>query len=221
MNSVWVRGGIAALMFAAASAGGQASSSVSLPPQLGTDARATIQRIIDSARMSGVPVAPLADKVAEGVLKGADDRRIVAAVQTLARELREAHSLLGPAAPPPLLGAAASALHSGVDTVGLLRLARPAHGPAPTSQALATALVTLVDLVSKRVPSDAAIQSMEQLLSRGAPESQYVALRAEVDQDIRAGKSPEAALSARMRARIVLLDSPAGDLVPPRRPPPL
>src|SRR5262249_28263808 len=71
------------------------SSSVSLPARMGSDARAASERIIASARVAGLPMTPLADKAAEGVLKGADDQIIVIAVRTLARELGEARALIG------------------------------------------------------------------------------------------------------------------------------
>lgn len=184
-------------------AGAQATST--LPARLGTDARATIQRIIDSARVAGLPSAPLADKAAEGVLKGADDARIVAAVRSLARELGDARAVLGGATDPALLAAAASALHAGASPSDLQRLR--GAGDADV-RAFTSALVTLVDLVAKQIPVPAATSAVSELLKRRATGESYAALRLEVEQDIRAGVAPETALTTRMRSQIDLLDAP-------------
>src|SRR5579872_3431317 len=62
---------------------------------IGPGARGAIERMLDSARAVGLPRAPLIDKVAEGVLKGATDDRIVRAVQSLWRDLADARLALG------------------------------------------------------------------------------------------------------------------------------
>ena len=199
----------------------QARSSPPLPAPLAPDARAAIQRILDSARVAGLPTAPLADKASEGVLKGADDRRIVAAVQTLWRQLLDARAILGSANDVALLGATASALQAGVPSSELRRLVNPAQGAAPDSPALAGALVTLVDLVAKRVPPAKASASIGELLRRHATEDQFAALRSDVEQDILDGQLPEVALAARTRARVKILDgAPSIDPSRSRRPPP-
>jgi hypothetical protein len=169
-----------------------------LPDRLSPSARATIERLLDSARASGLPTSPLVDKTAEGVLKGADDDRIVRAVQVLARELGQARTAVGGTADLAVLGAAASALHAGVSPTELHALAFPSAG-APDPGALSSALVTLVDLVAKRVPVATATRSIRDLLERRAGEHDFVALRSEVEQDILAGRSPEASLTARVR----------------------
>jgi hypothetical protein len=183
-----------------------------LPPAT----RATLDRLIDSARVAGLPTAPLVDKIAEGTLKGADDDRILRAVRTLAHELGAARDALGPTADVAVLGAAASALHAGVPENDLRRMARAGGSPEPG--ALASALVTLVDLVAKQVPVAPATRSIEDLLNRRATEKQFATLRAEVGQDILAGRSPEQSLLTRTTAQLRALD-PASLDVMPRRPP--
>ncbi len=96
-----------------------------LPQRLAPDVRATIDRLMDSVRAAGLPTGPLADKAAEGVLKGADDQRILVAVRMLARELGEARTILGSASDAALLSATASALHAGAAPGELRRIARP------------------------------------------------------------------------------------------------
>jgi hypothetical protein len=169
-----------------------------LPDRLAAASRAALERVIDSSRTAGVPTAPLYDKVSEGVLKGADDERIVRAVRTLARELSEARAVLGPSAALPLLSAGASALHAGVSQGDLRRIAKPA-GAAPDPGTLTTALVTLVDLVAKRVPVGLATSSIQSLVERRATDRQFTELRSGVEQDILAGRSPDASVSARIK----------------------
>ena len=178
-----------------------------LPARLGTESRAVIERVIDSARTVGLPTEPLTDKVLEGVLKGADDQRIVLAVQSLVRELGTARTVLGSASNTALLGATASALHAGVSANELRRLVHPS-GDAPTDDGVLTsALVVLVDIVAKRVPTSTAVSAIGDMLQRGAPERQFVVLRSEVEQDIIAGRAPETALVERARAHMRQLDA--------------
>ncbi len=181
-----------------------------LPSTLGSAARSMIVGVMDSARAAGLPTAPLADKAAEGVLKGADDARIVAAVRSLARELREARDILGVARNPALLGTVASAVHAGIPESDLRGLAHPVHGEPPSPEVLESALVTAVDLVAKHVEPTAATASIRALLDRHAPAAQFVELRTEVDQAIRAGQSPAAALDATTRAHVRILEGLPG-----------
>ena len=180
-----------------------------LPDRIAAPTRVVLERFIDSARTTGVPAAPLYDKAAEGVLKGADDERIVRAVRALAREMGDARSALGPtnlaggAGDLPVLTAAASALHAGVSPADLHRLAHPAgRASPPDGSTLANALVTLVDLVAKRVPVAVATSSIQNLIDRRATERQFSDLRTGVEQDIVAGRAPEASVAARVRAQM-------------------
>ena len=175
-----------------------------LPDRLAPATRATLMRLIDSARAVGLPVTPLVNKTAEGVLKGADDQRIVQAVQSLTRELGDARAALGGATDLALLGAAANALHAGVTVDGLRRLQRASSAE---SDALTSALVTLVDLAARRVPVSAAASSIQDMLQRHAGERQFAALRADVEHDISSGQSPDAALRARVGTQLRALDA--------------
>jgi hypothetical protein len=198
---VSARRGVIALLVLASSAGAQ-----QLPARIGGDVRVTLERLVDSVRTAGLPAGPLYDKAAEGVLKGADDQRILVAVRMLTRELGEARSILSPANDPALLSAMASALHAGASPAELRRIARPA-GDTPDTHTLATALVTLVDLVAKKIPPLSATNAVNELLRRRATDNQFVVLRSEVEQDIRGGSEPEAALSKRIRAHLELLET--------------
>lgn len=204
-----------AIMVAAlvASAARAQSPGMVLPDRLAPATRATILRLIDSAQSVGLPVTPLVNKAAEGVLKGADDQRIVRAVQSLTRELGDARTALGATTELALLGAAANALHAGVSANELRRLQ---HASSSGSEALTSALVTLVDLVARGVPLSDATGSMYDLLERRAGEKQFAALRADVERDISAGQAPDAALRTRVGRQLRVLDAAPLDT---RRPP--
>jgi hypothetical protein len=208
---------VVALVVLASTARGQTAT---LPARLGADVRATLERLIDSVRAVGLPTGPLADKAAEGVLKGADDQRILVAVRMLTRELGEARTILGSIHDPALLSAMASALHAGAAPGTLRQLAHPSGG-APDSHTLATALVTLVDLVAKRIPPLSATNAVNELLRRRATDDQFIVLRSEVEQDIRGGTEPEAALTKRIRAHVELLETVplSGRTIKPPPPP--
>jgi hypothetical protein len=209
--------GVVAIVVLASTAGAQTAT---LPARLGADVRATLERLIDSVRAAGLPTGPLADKAAEGVLKGADDQRILVAVRMLTRELGEARTILGSINDPALLSAMASALHAGAAPGTLRQLAHPS-GSAPDSHTLATALVTLVDLVAKRIPPLSATNAVNELLRRRATDDQFIVLRSEVEQDIRGGTEPEAALTKRIRAHVELLETVplSGRTIKPPPPP--
>jgi len=185
----------AGLGLAAVTAGAQERT---LPDKLAPATRATLERLIDSARTAGIPSVPLYDKVSEGVLKGGDDDRIVRAVRTLARELSDARTVFGPGAELPLLSAGASALHAGVAVNDLRRIAS-SSGAATDPGTLTTALVTLVDLVAKRVPVALATSSIQSLVDRHASDRQFSELRNGVEQDILAGRAPDASVTARIK----------------------
>jgi hypothetical protein len=175
-----------------------AAQNRAFPERLSPATKTALTRLIDSARTTGVPDAPLYDKVSEGVLKGADDERIVRAVRTLANELSDARSVLGANTGQSLLSAGASALHAGVSAADLRRIARPS-GAAPDPGTLTTALVTLVDLVAKRVPVGLATSSIQSLVARRASDRQFTELRSGVEQDILAGRAPDASITARVK----------------------
>ena len=175
----------------------QPAQTYDLPARFGNETRRELTRVIDSARAEGVPTSPLVAKSAEGVLKNADDARIVRAVRTLATELRTARTLMPADASPSILMAAASALHAGASRDALSRLAA-ARSASRGETDLAVALVTLADLQASRIPADAAALAVEALLRRGVSEQEYAEFRTAVGRDVAAGRPPEAALTGRL-----------------------
>ena len=172
---------------------------VVLPERLGSTTRASIERLADSLRGVGLPTQPLYAKAAEGVLKGADDSRIVAAIRTLARELGEARTALGEESNDAELIAGASALHAGAPPATLRRL-RESSGARRAKGTLAVPLVVLADLASRGIPATVAGASLEALAARNASDDQFTALRAAIERDIEAGRRPIDAATARTRA---------------------
>jgi hypothetical protein len=178
------------------------ASSASLTA-LGASARAAVEQLVDSARLSGLPVQPLYDKAAEGIFKHAPDDRIVSAVRTLLRAFGDARDALGVGATDDEIVAGASALRAGVrpDALRALRAAH-ADGPAATRNArrpIAVALIVLTDLVAHGVPAASATQSVSSLITRGVADRDLLAYGRVVSDDIRAGLAPATAAETRMR----------------------
>ncbi len=195
--------GIVLLSLAAELTGAQQSA---LPDRLSPATRASIERLADSLRGVGLPAQPLYAKAAEGVLKGADDARIVTAIRTLARELGEARAALGGESNDAELIAGASALHAGAPASTLRRL-RESSGPRRVKGALAVPLVVLADLASRGIPPSVAGASLEALAARNASDDQFTALRAAIERDIEAGRKPVEATNARTRALLGSIDA--------------
>ena len=173
------------------------SPTAELEGKLSAATRDTLDRLIDSARVAGLPTLPLASKAAEGALKRVDEARILRAVRNLVRQLHTAREILPRRAGTGTLVAAANALQAGVSTRALSRLA--AASPQDDA-ALAVGFVTIADLVASSVPAEAAAASIEQLLQRRAPEAEMAAFRSAVARDIQSGRSPEDALATRTKA---------------------
>ena len=163
--------------------------------------RERVDRIADSAKAQRLPTEPLYAKAAEGVLKGADDARIVQAVTRLSQDLREARAALGPGATDAELVAGASVVHSGMD-VPTLRKFFSTHDARPQSESFVMPLVVLSDLLARRVTQDVATASLSNLLEHGAKDAELTSLRRDIERDISGGQSPDVA--ARLRTDAVL-----------------
>lgn len=189
----------------------QASSDPPLPARLSPETRVVLQRLIDSAQAAAIPTAPLHNKIAEGVLKSADERRIVSAVQSLMQRLADAQRILGPRGRDTdaygLLGATASALQAGVPPSIVRSLVASDSTQRSDPRPLVGALVTVVDLIAKHIPASTAGSSVGDLLRRRATEDEFGAFRADVARDITAGSAPDVALATRMRAYLQALDA--------------
>lgn len=165
-----------------------------LPDRLQPATRAAIERVADSLRSEGLPDAPVYSKAAEGVLKGADDARILTVVRSLARELGDARAALGGEARDAEIVAGASALHSGVPEAELRRMRD--RQPRGSSTSLAVPLTVLADMITRGVPPNDAAASVNALLERRVDDARFQALRVGIERDISAGRPPGAAAEA-------------------------
>lgn len=162
--------------------------------RLTPDARALVAPIIDSAGAAGLPAEPLVNRALEGASKGAAAPLIVTAVRRLAADLGRSRAVLGTAAGPAELTAAADALRAGASPEVLQRL-RDALG----SRRLAVPLGVTADLTSRGVPADTAA-TLVITLARSVEDAQLLALQREVERDIALGAPPLAAAAGRLGA---------------------
>ena len=173
-----------------------------IPSQLGAPTRTSLQRLIDSAGVAGLPVDPLYSKAQEGVFRGADDARVLAAVQRLARDLGDARTALGDSTTPEEITAAANALRAGVTTRDLSRLRETETKGRRAEHRLTVALVVLADLATRGVPPLLAAASVTELVARNVSDGALISFRQTVERDLLDGRSPASALDARTRALI-------------------
>lgn len=191
---------LAAFVIGAHDARAQETTDRTLPAQLSAATRATLERIIDSARVAGLPIDPLYSKVREGVFRSADEARVIAAVQRLGRDLGDARSALGDSARAEEITAGANALRAGIRAADLSRL-RDARGRR-ADHPLTVALVVLADLATRGVPPAMAAASVNELVARNVSDGSLLSFRQNVERDLIGGRSPASALDARTRSMI-------------------
>jgi len=171
-----------------------------LPAQLSAPTRAALERIIDSARVAGLPVDPLYSKVREGVFRSADEPRVVAAVQRLGRDLGDARAALGDSVGAEEIVAGANALRAGIKPAELSRL-RDARGRTERHP-LTVALVVLADLATRGVPPAMAAASVNELVARNVSDGSLLSFRQSVERDLVGGRSPASAVDAHTKSMV-------------------
>jgi hypothetical protein len=168
-------------------------------PRIGTrldaPSRAAILAIVDSARAQGIPVEPLMEKVNEGLSKGADGPRIVAAVRSLTIEMASVHKALGTVASADEIKAAASAVHAGVPAVELGKMKQQGG----LRRSLTLPFTVLADIVSRGVPVQAAANAIRSLVGAGARDADINTFQRNVKVDIEQGAPPAAAAETRAK----------------------
>ena len=208
----WIRAALSALALpalvaltaigvAGKTAHAQEPADRTLPVQLSAPTRAALERIIDSARVAGLPVDPLYSKVREGVFRSADEGRVIAAVQRLGHDLGDARAALGDSVGAEEIVAGANALRAGVRPAELSRL-RDARGRRADRQPLTVALVVLADLSTRGVPPALAAASVNELVARNVSDGSLLSFRQSVERDLVGGRSPASALDARTKSMI-------------------
>jgi hypothetical protein len=193
------------LLLALAARAAQAQAD-SLPSRLAPAVRGEIARLADSTRIAGLPAEVLSSKAREGVLRGVDDARILAAVRAVAQRLTDARAALGPTASRDEIVGGADALAAGVAPDALRQLGRDL--PAGHSRPLATALVVLADLVTRGVPAPVATETIRSLAVRGVDGPGLMNFRQSVELDIRAGRLPGDATISRGQSLLPRWDAP-------------
>ena len=175
------------------------SSAGAQDPRMGTrldkQTQAAIFAIVDSARAQGIPVEPLMEKVYEGMGKGADGPRILAAVRSLTQEMATAHRALGTVASAGEIKAAASAMHAGVPAVELGRMKKQSG----LRRSLTMPFTVLADMVSRGVPVQTAANAVRTLVGAGAKDADLSIFQRQVMVDIEQGAPPAAAAETRAK----------------------
>ena len=156
-----------------------------------------VNAIVDSARVSKLPTAPLVDKALEGAAKGKDGPTIVSAVHLLSVRMGSAKRVLGPNPTPDEIKAAASALDVGVSMRDLARL-RAAAGKQPVTVPLAV----VTDLVGQRVPIATATNVVLQLVRSGVKDPDLALFQRNVRADIDHGADPTIVATTRARGAV-------------------
>lgn len=177
--------------------------------RLERSARYSVEMLLDSARLMGLPTRPIESKVLEGLSKNKPPRVILNVARNVFRALRDARAVLGPTATIDELEAASVALNAGVTQGELAQLARSQHEKDAQGKRLTVPLVVLVDLISRGVPRDTASRTIFMLWQQGAADDDFLGLWRGVERDIVSGADPGAALLNRARE------------VPSRGPPPV
>ena len=162
--------------------------------RLDPNTRFTIEVIIDSARVAGVPTRPLLLKALEGAAKHAPNGKIIAAVRSVFHAELDVRVALGGALDLSEWTSAVSALQSGVPLEALAKF----RGGQP-GKPLTRALVVLTDLIQRGVPVNEASSAIMQLWQRGAGDGDFYGLWKNVEQDILSGQNPGTALQQRVR----------------------
>ncbi|MBI3791525.1 MAG: hypothetical protein HY275_11690 [Gemmatimonadetes bacterium] len=174
------------------------------------EARAEMAALLDSAQHDGLPLGPLHAKIAEGVAKGADPRRIAVVLGEMVRALRAARAALGTSMSEGEWTAAAGTLQAGVTAAHLREL----RASLPTSSALTTALVVLTDLVRRGVGATDGVTAIVRVARAGADDATLTQLRAQVVQDMTAGAAPRSALERRVSSYIATRETLGRPAIP-------
>jgi hypothetical protein len=143
-----------------------------LAARLDGTTRAAVERVVDSALVEGLPTEPVIQKALEGASKGAPGPRIVAAVGTMAADLRRARSALGTGVTSDDLVAGSAALRAGATPSMLTDIQR-----ADPRGGLAVPLAVFSDLVAGGLSVEAAWRSVADLARQGGDEQQFLDLR--------------------------------------------
>jgi hypothetical protein len=191
----------------AASSPSAASLVAAWPPAT----RIEILAVLDSAAATGLPVAPLRAKIAEGIAKAAAPAMIVNVVRALENGLRAARQTLGPRSTESELVAAAAAVQSGA-TLDQLRALRASIRAERSATQM---FVVLTDLTHRGVATAECVAALTRLGRAGAGDAAFSQLRVDVANDVSAGVAARAAVSRRADEYVSRGFLPSGAVFPP------
>jgi len=168
--------------------------------QLDPTVRDALRPVLETARRDSVPVEVLEAKALEGVAKRRPTPVIVAAVQRLAGELRDARAALRAAAPTAALSAGelvavAEAVRLGTPWEDVRSL-RAAAEPATS---LEIPFAVLGALVERGVPAAEARAVIQEMVKAGVAQSRMVEVPARIDVALRVGAAPIPALNSALQ----------------------
>jgi hypothetical protein len=150
-----------------------------------------VERLVDSAKVVGLPTEPLIQKALEGQTKGATADRIVGAVGSLLDGLGKARQGLGPSGSAQELEAGVLWIRAGGGVESLERLRKA----APDRQ-LAVPIAVSADLLAKGWPPMEATAALETLFAANVSDAGFLAFRNQVDSAIRNGAKLEPTVRA-------------------------
>jgi hypothetical protein len=185
----WLRVGTLVLLSALPAA----AQDVDPLARLDQNSRFAIDLMIDSARVAGLPTAPLLSRALEGVSRKIDSRKIVDAVRKQLSYLRIARSVLGGVGEEELV-AAAAVVEAGAKPGQLAAFRARQKGRSDVQ-----AFVYWADLITKGVPGEDASSAISKLWQDGADDATFLNLWKSVNADILQGLNPGAALQNRIR----------------------
>lgn len=148
-------------------------------PDSAFDARtnAELHQLIEAARASGIPTAPLVSRALQGAARRVSGARVVALVKAHADSMRAARYALGNLSSADELDAGATALRAGASRLALRRV-RTTRAPGEAT----TALVVLTDLLSRGIKMSDASDALADLAEH-APDSTLLSLQAAVARE--------------------------------------
>ena len=199
--------GLIALMLGFAALSSARAQDPRIPIRLDAPSKAAILALVDSARAQGIPVEPLMEKVYEGMARGADGPRIIAAVRSLTIEMASAHKALGTVASADEIKAAAAAVHAGVPAVELGKMKKQSG----LRRSLTLPFTVLTDIVSRGVPVQAAANAIRSLVGAGARDADINTFQRNVKVDIEQGAPPAAAAETRAKGAAPSTGKPERD----------
>jgi hypothetical protein len=166
------------------------------------EASAQVARIVSDARDAGLPTDPIIGKVRYGVARmNSRPDRLVAAAAVVAQRLRIAREALDPNPTENDIRAGAEALSCKNATPSDLRAIRRVSG----NRSVASALGLLAQLLSSEVPHDKAMETVTDLIKRGASPNQLAELGNEFNDDIQGGANPQTMIDIRARGLVAVL----------------